>query len=801
MKRKIKKILYWFFNCLITLELALSGHPIQAAGHTVGVSYPNGTDPYSRPWGVEFLDTSDHSDSQYINGKPHVAVYALITLDGQKVFCAQPFIPVLEGVQDYSVASQPAVEKERLAYISALGYGYDGDTSAAMDFATQIRIWQEIIPSISFDINAFPGHVTPGGQKTTIDPAIQAKINIINQRLSVLDSNVSFANQKVTLYGYGKENGVVLNDVNGVFQYYLEKNTSGIHTQKQGNTLTIWAEKGDKTKTSLSYDALFTNAYKSADVVYYRSAASQDLVRIGHAKPKQMSLDIEVITGKVNIEKQDSQTGTAQGLGRLDEAVYELIRTDTNQSLGTLTWHADKNPKSNTIQDLPIMQNDRMTPVTYELKEIKAPKGYHLGQYEASTKSFQPSVQFQFVNGQTIEANKTVLCKDDVSEIQINKVNEDGIGIKGATLQLLDAKSGKRVDFHYEDEDKKVWITNGSPLTVKGLEIGKEYILQEIHAPNGVKTADDVHFVVAEDEKVQIVKMIDEMKESEKPKISTTASVNGKKNVKPEGKITISDVVQYENLIVGRKYTLRGLLMDKKTKQMLKIEGSQTEMSFECKEKDGKITMDFSIDSKQLKGKDIVVYEYLYDEKENEIAKHEEITDEGQTIHFSQDKTIRISTTAMVNGGKRAAAGGQITITDTVHYQNLEKGKTYKLQGMIMDKKTGKRLNIDGDKTEKIFICQDEEADENLEFVINTSRLAGKDLVVFETLYDDSNIKVAEHKDLNDEGQTVHIDDYVVANQWVSTGSHTHRTLYIVLTGFSILCLLAWILHSKESVD
>ena len=63
--------------------------------------------------------------------------------------------------------------------------------------------------------------------------------------------------------------------------------------------------------------------------------------------------------------------------------------------------------------------------------------------------------------------------------------------------------------------------------------------------------------------------------------------------------------------------------------------------------------MDFSIDSKQLKGKDIVVYEYLYDEKENEVAKHEEITDEGQTIHFSQDKTIRISTTARSMDPKR----------------------------------------------------------------------------------------------------------------------------------------------------
>ena len=105
-------------------------------------------------------------------------------------------------------------------------------------------------------------------------------------------------------------------------------------------------------------------------------------------------------------------------------------------------------------------------------------------------------------------------------------------------------------------------------------------------------------------------------------------------------------------------------------------------------------------------------------------------------------------------------------------------------------------------KAEKFFICQQPEAElKTLDFMIRTSQLTGKDLVVFETLYDDSNKKIAEHKDFNDEGQTVHIDESVVASQWVSTGSHTHRTLYIVLTGFSILCLLAWILHSKESVD
>ena len=48
-------------------------------------------------------------------------------------------------------------------------------------------------------------------------------------------------------------------------------------------------------------------------------------------------------------------------------------------------------------------------------------------------------------------------------------------------------------------------------------------------------------------------------------------------------------------------------------------------------------------------------------------------------------------------------------------------------------------------------------------FTFNASELAGKELVTFEELYDVTNpdkpIKVAEHKDIDDEGQTVTVKE------------------------------------------
>lgn len=82
---------------------------------------------------------------------------------------------------------------------------------------------------------------------------------------------------------------------------------------------------------------------------------------------------------------------------------------------------------------------------------------------------------------------------------------------------------------------------------------------------------------------------------------------------------------------------------------------------------------------------------------------------------------------------------------------------------MIKDENA--ELIIDGKRVENVltFIAKESKMVIEIEFTFNASELAGKDLVTFEELYDLSNpkepTKVAEHKDIEDEGQTVTITE------------------------------------------
>lgn len=60
-----------------------------------------------------------------------------------------------------------------------------------------------------------------------------------------------------------------------------------------------------------------------------------------------------------------------------------------------------------------------------------------------------------------------------------------------------------------------------------------------------------------------------------------------------------------------------------------------------------------------------------------------------------------------------------------------------------------------------------------IEYTFNASSLGGQNLVTFEELYDLSNedepVKVAEHKDIDDEGQTVLITEHSGGEHWFHT--------------------------------
>ena len=119
-----------------------------------------------------------------------------------------------------------------------------------------------------------------------------------------------------------------------------------------------------------------------------------------------------------------------------------------------------------------------------------------------------------------------------------------------------------------------------------------------------------------------------------------------------------------------------------------------------------------------------------------------------------------IGTTATVNGEHTAEPAEEVTIVDTVTYKNLKVGQTYKLSGVLMDKETGEPLFVgEGEEQAQVtaeveFTPTSSEGTVELTYTLDASALAGKAVVVFETLYQDDK-EVASHADLEDEGQTV----------------------------------------------
>lgn len=239
------------------------------------------------------------------------------------------------------------------------------------------------------------------------------------------------------------------------------------------------------------------------------------------------------------------------------------------------------------------------------------------------------------------------------------------------------------------------------------------------------------------------------------PEIGTTATINDEKTAQPAEQFTITDTVEYSGLTIGQEYTLKGVLMDKETGEPLVIGEEQvtSEATFTPAETNGTIDVLFTFDATGLEGKALVVFEKLF-QGETEIAGHEDLEDEGQTVNFVERPEI--GTTATVDGQHTADPTGEITIVDVVEYTGLNPGQTYTVSGILMDKGTGEALLVDGVEitAETEFVAEESSGTIELTYTVDASTLAGNTIVVFETLYQDG-VEIASHADINDEDQTI----------------------------------------------
>ncbi|MBR3319004.1 VaFE repeat-containing surface-anchored protein [Candidatus Saccharibacteria bacterium] len=239
------------------------------------------------------------------------------------------------------------------------------------------------------------------------------------------------------------------------------------------------------------------------------------------------------------------------------------------------------------------------------------------------------------------------------------------------------------------------------------------------------------------------------------------------------------------------------------TRDWVEVEAEETFTigSEDHEDTSGVATIEFEFDSRELIGQKLVVFEELYlidDEgREELVAEHKNLEDSNQTITVATP-TIHTIASDKADGDKELANDAEATIVDKVEYTGLVADTTYTLHGVLVDKNSGERVSGGLTEITWTFTPTRDAGVEELEFTINTTGLSGKEIVAFETLYIDDAVDeenwIAEHKDLNDDSQTV----WVKVNK-PNTGLFAHSmeearlvNLYTTIGGLAVASISIW---------
>ena len=245
------------------------------------------------------------------------------------------------------------------------------------------------------------------------------------------------------------------------------------------------------------------------------------------------------------------------------------------------------------------------------------------------------------------------------------------------------------------------------------------------------------------------------------PKVKTTAkdkATDTHTGIKSET-ATIIDTVSCTNLVIGKEYTVKGKLYNTETGEVFLDNGKEVtaEKTFKADKNDMTVELEFTFNSTSLEAETIVVFEDLY-HKGIKVDTHNRLDDKDQQVHYP-----KIGTTAKnpVDGGKIAKPNKNVKLNDTVDVKSVAAGDKFVLRGVIYDKATGEKLLINGTEvwSEATLVAPDNDFKTDVIFTFDASSLAGKNIVVFEYLYlvkeDGTEILVASHEDINDEGQSI----------------------------------------------
>lgn len=449
MKNILKKGSKFFLTALVILNSLMNTLPVHAEETTTD---ENDLDTIVELGNAEdvFPDLMPQSDGISLTDTTGTgSIYAMIHIANQygfdyvqqlyvgdkTVFCIEPMQLFTEGLdyhQDTAKWDELSEQtRQNIWEINYYGYSYSGHQTEKYYVATQVMIWQAVTGTW------YQPYYTDG---TTVYD-ISNEVAVINNLRAQPQGRPSFNNQTIKM---GLNTPVTLTDTKGTLSNYSITNSNGIRASVNGNNLTvaITSENYDKSIT-------FSRNFTARDVnVIYGSGGYQRVIYLASRRDPSpnFKLNFDLMYADIEVEKQDSQTGTkTQGDATFNGATFAIKDTSGNV-LETITTNGSK-------------AKSKKYPVgtTLNVCEVTSPEGYltnsscntvelkYSGDNTPST--FSTTVKDQVVKGR-IEIAKTI-DKEKYGLFQSN-VQKPGEGFK---FDIILKSTGKVVSTLTTDED------------------------------------------------------------------------------------------------------------------------------------------------------------------------------------------------------------------------------------------------------------------------------------------------------------------------------------------------------------
>ena len=214
--------------------------------------------------------------------------------------------------------------------------------------------------------------------------------------------------------------------------------------------------------TAIVYDnASFTNERQKVSISVYKKDYDNEIGLLGAEFTLLAEKNIKNYKGEVVVEA---------------EQVIEVATSDID---GKVTFKSD----------LPL--------TNFMIKETKAPTGY--------SSNNEVIIAYANYKGQdTKVVNLEYEFKNKITKVEISKQDiTDSSEIEGAYLTVFEKDNNAVI--------VDSWVSSKEPHMIKGLEVGRTYILKETISPYGFAVAQDIEFTIKNTGEIQSVVMKDEL--------------------------------------------------------------------------------------------------------------------------------------------------------------------------------------------------------------------------------------------------------------------------------------------------